>query len=232
MTINTLFKPQAGSPTTTLVSSITDTATEIEVTDVSVLPDSPNMLTMVDGDNFESVIYENVDSVNNLLQNVTRGVEGTAQAWNADQEIARYFTAKDLSNLQYWVKELISGTELSEDKNNEIVSFTSAGINEDTLEIYEHYTEFDLNITWGNQADTITEINIEGTTVIDPSNYSVSGSVLTVQAQPLFDYGGSELSLNIEFNDGFVVDNVSISILVTVVESDEGTIMSETTLVS
>lgn len=227
-----MFKPQAGSPTTELTADITDTATEIPVTDITVLPAPPNILTLVDGANFESVIYNSIDEANNKLTGVTRGVEGTAQSWTSGQEIARNFTSADLRTLQYWVTEAISITDLSKDKSADIVGFSSAGINEDTLEFYNFVSEVQLDITWGSQADTITEINIDGTTVIDTVNYSASGNVLTIQAQPLLNYVNDSFDLNIEFNDGFVVETLETNILVPEkeIETDEGTIMSETTL--
>jgi hypothetical protein len=101
-----MYKPQAGSPSTKLTTDITDVDTEIEVLDVTVLPDPPNILTLVNGNDFESIIYEATDEINNLLQNVTRGVEGTAQSWSAEQEIARYFTAKDLLDIQSALDDL------------------------------------------------------------------------------------------------------------------------------
>lgn len=106
--MGTLYPPQAGSPETKLSADITDTATEIPVIDVTVLPSPPNILTMVDGLNFESIIYKSVDSVNNKLTNVTRGVEGTAQSWNIEQPISRNFTAKDLLDLQNELTTAIS----------------------------------------------------------------------------------------------------------------------------
>ena len=232
--MNTLFKPQAGSPSTELAADITDTATEITVVDVSVLPEAPNILTMIEieGDSFESIIYESVDEANNKLTDVTRGVEGQQLAWSTGQEIARNFTAKDLKALQYWVIEAISVTDLSKDKSADIVSFSSSGINEDTLEFYDFVDEVQLNITWGTEADTITEINIDDTTVINETDWSVSGTTLTIDSQPLIDYVNDTFDLIIEFNDEFVIDTVATTVLVPEndIETDEGTIMSETTL--
>ena len=119
------YPPQAGSPETKLSADITDTATEIPVIDVTVLPSPPNILTMVDGLNFETIIYESIDEVNNLIQNITRGVEGTAQSWGADQEIARYFTAKDLLDIYSALDDLavIAIGEIT----TEIISATTLG---------------------------------------------------------------------------------------------------------
>ena len=95
-----MYSPQAGSPATELADNIDDVVTTIPVVDVSVLPEAPNILTLVSGDEFESIIYQEVDSATNELKQVTRGVEGTAQSWTASQEIARNFTARDLKSLQ------------------------------------------------------------------------------------------------------------------------------------
>lgn len=102
----TLFKPQAGSPSTSLVNAITDTQTEIEVVDVTILPDPPNILTLTSNDNFETIIYNGIDEAGNLLQNITRGVEGTAQSWESGTTISRLFTAKDLLDLQAEITKL------------------------------------------------------------------------------------------------------------------------------
>ena len=111
-----MFKPQAGSIGAVLVSDITSSATEIAVDDVSVLPDPPNLLTMFNRNSFETIMYEGIDETNNLIQQITRGVEGTAQTWPADQEIARNFTAMDLKTIHSLITELYYDSSYTKDE--------------------------------------------------------------------------------------------------------------------
>jgi len=115
-----MFKPQAGSPSSELASGIDDEVTVIEVDDVSILPDAPNILTMVDGDSFETIIYQEVDEETNELRQVTRAVEGTAQSWEAGQEIARLITAQDIDILQNRLSALIDYLGVSTEDYTEI----------------------------------------------------------------------------------------------------------------
>ena len=117
---NTMFAPQAGSPSVELASAIDAEVTIIAVDDVSILPDAPNILTMTDGDSFETVIYQEVDAGTNELRQVTRGVQGTAQSWGAGQEIARLMTAQDIQVLQDNVSGLIDYLNLSLESYDEI----------------------------------------------------------------------------------------------------------------
>ena len=117
---NTMFAPQAGSPSAELASGIDAEANVIEVDDVTILPDAPNILTMTDGDSFETVIYQEVDAGTNELRQVTRGVQGTAQSWGTGQEIARLMTAQDVQVLQDNVSGLIDYLGVSTEDYTEI----------------------------------------------------------------------------------------------------------------
>lgn len=99
MTLETMYPPQANSPTTTLASLITDIATSITVVDSSVLPAAPNLLTLgAETENPETVLV--TDITGNVLT-VTRAQDGTtAQAWAAGTTIGRYFTAADQTAIQ------------------------------------------------------------------------------------------------------------------------------------
>ncbi|NLK92091.1 MAG: DUF2817 domain-containing protein, partial [Bacteroidales bacterium] len=55
--------------------------------------DAPNICTIGYGEHLETIKYENKS--NGVLQNVTRGIEGTPRAWQAGTEVARFFTAYD-----------------------------------------------------------------------------------------------------------------------------------------
>jgi hypothetical protein len=89
-----LYKGMAGSPITSLSAAITSTQTSITVDNGAVLPDAPNICTIA-GDNaqIETVLY--TAKSGDVLSSVTRGVEGTAKAWDKGAKVARYFTAYD-----------------------------------------------------------------------------------------------------------------------------------------
>lgn len=97
-TLETMYAPQANSPTTSTVGNMTSSATSVTVLDASVLP-SPPMLLVLGGDseNAETVLCT-AKSSNTLT--LTRAVEGTARAWTAGTAVARLFTAKDLQTVQ------------------------------------------------------------------------------------------------------------------------------------
>lgn len=97
-TLETMYAPQANSPTTSTVGNISSSATSVTVLDASVLP-SPPMLLVLGGDteNSETVLCTAVSS--NTLT-ITRAIEGTARAWAGGTAIGRLFTAKDLQTVQ------------------------------------------------------------------------------------------------------------------------------------
>ena len=89
-----LYKGMAGSPITSLSAAITSTQTSITVDNGSALPDAPNICTIVgDSAQIETILY--TAKSGDVLSSVTRGVEGTAKAWDKGTKVARYFTAYD-----------------------------------------------------------------------------------------------------------------------------------------
>ncbi len=88
-----LYKGIAGSPITYLAADISANQTTISIDDDSALPDAPNICTIGYGEHLETIKYETKS--NGVLQNVTRGIEGTPRAWQAGTEVARFFTAYD-----------------------------------------------------------------------------------------------------------------------------------------
>ena len=92
-----LYKAIAGSPITYLAGDISAGQTTIAVADDSALPDAPNICTIGYGENIETIRYG--AKSNGVLQNVTRGLEGTPRAWKAGTEVARFFTAYDYNAL-------------------------------------------------------------------------------------------------------------------------------------
>lgn len=92
-----LYKGQAGSPITYLASDISANQTTISIADDSALPDAPNIATIGYGEQLETIKYETKS--NGVLQNVTRGIEGTPRSWQAGTEVARFFTAYDHNSI-------------------------------------------------------------------------------------------------------------------------------------
>jgi hypothetical protein len=88
-----LYEGMAASPVTYLSSGMTASQNSFTVSDGSALPDAPNICTIGYGRDQETVKYGTKDG--GSLGDVERGVEGTAKAWQAGQEVARYFTAYD-----------------------------------------------------------------------------------------------------------------------------------------
>ena len=92
-----LYKGIAGSPITYLTADISANQTTISIDDDSALPDAPNICTIGYGEHLETIKYETKS--NGVLQNVTRGIEGTPRAWPAGTEVARFFTAYDHNSI-------------------------------------------------------------------------------------------------------------------------------------
>ena len=93
-----MYPAIVNSPSTSLSSSILSTDTTIAVVDGSRLPTAPNLATIGTEDNAETILY--ATRVGNTLSGITRGFQGTAQAWNAGTPIARMFTAYDYDTLR------------------------------------------------------------------------------------------------------------------------------------
>lgn len=88
-----LYKAIAGSPITYLAGDISAGQTTIAVADDTALPDAPNICTIGYGEHIETIRYG--AKSNGVLQDVTRGIEGTPRAWQSGTEVARFFTAYD-----------------------------------------------------------------------------------------------------------------------------------------
>lgn len=88
-----LYKAIAGSPITYLAGDISAGQTTIAVADDTALPDAPNICTIGYGEHIETIRYGSKS--NGVLQDVTRGIEGTPRAWQSGTEVARFYTAYD-----------------------------------------------------------------------------------------------------------------------------------------
>ncbi len=92
-----MYSAMPGSPITYLAGDISAGQTTIAVADDTALPDAPNICTIGYGENIETIRYG--AKSNGVLQNVTRGIEGTPRAWPAGTEVARFFTAYDHNSI-------------------------------------------------------------------------------------------------------------------------------------
>lgn len=92
-----LHQGVAFSPQTTISENIGAADTIIKVSDSSVFPDPPNYATIGTDELGETIEY--AAKAEGLLSGCTRGVEGTAKAWQKGDVIARNFTAKDHNDM-------------------------------------------------------------------------------------------------------------------------------------
>lgn len=93
-----MYPGKVNSPATTLAAAITDSDTDIELTDASVLPAAPNICTIGTREDAETVLFTGVTG--DTLTGCTRGFEGTAKAWDAGVVVARMFTHHDYEALR------------------------------------------------------------------------------------------------------------------------------------
>lgn len=96
----TMYEAQANSPSTQTMGALTADATTVMVTDCTVFPDVPFLLTFgYDRSTAETVLVTNIDGPTGEIT-IVRGVDGPAQQWDAGTNCARIFTAKDLNDVQ------------------------------------------------------------------------------------------------------------------------------------
>ena len=100
-----LYPPMARSPITYLSEGISDSTTTIQVDDITKLPPAPNIATIGEKDNSETIQYE--ETSGSSLVNITRGFEGEAREWNKGTPIANVPCAQHINALQ----EAVDGIE-------------------------------------------------------------------------------------------------------------------------
>ncbi|MDU5946971.1 MAG: phage tail protein, partial [Paenibacillus macerans] len=88
-----MYRGVTNSPKTELVALITETDTEIEVNDISVLLPNEGIAVIGNGDVAETIKYSQVEG--NILKDCIRGYEGIARSWTAGTRVARNFAASD-----------------------------------------------------------------------------------------------------------------------------------------
>lgn len=91
--MQTMYSAEAGSPITTLSSAINDTELTIPINAPAALPAAPNLATLYDDNNFETVLYTSKST--NSITVSSRALEGIARSWGAGTKISRLITAED-----------------------------------------------------------------------------------------------------------------------------------------
>lgn len=109
--MGTMYKPQNNGPHTELAATINAGQTSITVTNASVLPEAPNVLTIGTEEDAELV---EVQSITGNILTVQRGFNGTtAKAWDAGVWIYRGITAQDIEELQKRAAVAVTYEEMS-----------------------------------------------------------------------------------------------------------------------
>ena len=99
MALTTMYAAQTNSPTTTLASAAGAADTSLIVTSAAVLPSTtPFELSLGIGEAAAETVL--VTAVNGNTLTVTRGWDGTPQAWAVNTVCARTFSARDLNDMQ------------------------------------------------------------------------------------------------------------------------------------
>lgn len=99
MALTTMYAAQTNSPTTTLASAAGAADTSLIVTSAAVLPSTtPFELSLGIGEAAAETVL--VTAVNGNTLTVTRGWDGTPQAWAVNTICARTFSARDLNDMQ------------------------------------------------------------------------------------------------------------------------------------
>ena len=113
--LQVMYGAKTNSPSSELVNSINDSQSTIELVDASVLPDAPNLLTIGEGEDAETCVYDGITG--NVVNIVMRGFQGGAKAWDAGTPVARNFTAYDHDAFKQNLNSL--GTSAVEDLSSD-----------------------------------------------------------------------------------------------------------------
>ena len=123
MNLETMYSASVNSKETRLSEDITETATEIFVTDGSILPDAPNLLVI--GGNSDKAETVKLLSKDGDKLTVERGFQGDSIAWKVNTIIGRNFTAYDHDTFKNNIENL--NTEQSEHLKSKMPHLTSDG---------------------------------------------------------------------------------------------------------
>ena len=144
------------SPSTMLLTAISESSTTIEVVDGRVLPDAPNEATIGTTESAETIHYGRKEG--NILYDVIRGVqrEGEARAWAAGNTVARNINELDFERLRDNITSIYEGLDSLE------VDFTPvntdiANLTADLTAAKQSITEHNIRIT--NNTGLINDVN-------------------------------------------------------------------------
>lgn len=99
-----LYPPMARSPVTYLPDPINDSVTTIRVDNITLLPPAPNIATIGDGADSETIKYEGKSG--DSLVSVIRGFEGEARSWSGGTPIANVPCAQHVKALQKSIENI------------------------------------------------------------------------------------------------------------------------------
>lgn len=142
MAYNTMYPPRVNSPITTLSAEFEYFDETMYLTDSTVLPDAPNYAVVSDGDVFGTFRYTGKSG--NDLTGVTY-IEGSTGNWASGSIVGRFFTAKDLTDVQ----------------NN--LDFLKSHANLDDLTTGDPHTQYQLKSPSGIAANDFLVGNAGGT---------------------------------------------------------------------
>ena len=93
MTLQNMYEAKTNSPEAFIVSPISQTDTQIQVSDIAAIPEPPNLL-VIGGHRADAETVRLIAIDGNIIT-VQRGFEGIAREWQENQPISRNFTAYD-----------------------------------------------------------------------------------------------------------------------------------------
>ena len=99
-----MYPGMANSPKALITAPIADNETTIVINNKDLLPAAPNLAVLGVGEESETILY--TVKTGAVLSGITRGLQGTAQAWPSDTVIARNFTEADYAALKANIEEL------------------------------------------------------------------------------------------------------------------------------
>ena len=99
-----MYPGMANSPKALITAPIADNETTIVINNEDLLPAAPNLAVLGVGEVSETILY--TVKTGAVLSGITRGLQGTAQAWPSDTVIARNFTEADYAALKANIEEL------------------------------------------------------------------------------------------------------------------------------
>ena len=161
MAQKTMYSAINNSPVSTLAQNISASADTIELVDMSVLPDAPNVATIGTDESAELVLYAQING--SSLTGCTRGFNGTtARAWTSGTKVSRGFTAYDHDAFVHNIKDLdkTKAEKATAHTNGNLAALDTNG---NPIDSGKKVSDFATS-TQGNKADTaIQSVKLDGT---------------------------------------------------------------------